>query len=138
MNDQASQATRHRDIKRRVQVNTVVYVGDSRSREVIRRFEFDPPNGLSAKEAGRQQFEVRRGNARPLAPLVESPPVPRAPLSLARGRSRRAWPDGDFCQSGPRFVIHVVPVRTPQVLITTYELILKDANVLSKVRTPEP
>lgn len=39
------------------QVNTVVYVGDSRSREVIRAYEFDIEGG--GKGAGsRKQFEV--------------------------------------------------------------------------------
>ncbi|KAL6759847.1 SNF2 family N-terminal domain-containing protein [Haematococcus lacustris] len=64
------------------QVNTVVYVGDSRSREVLRAFEFDTNASVSGSRrdaggAGRKQFEV---------------------------------------------------------LITTYELILKDAHVLGSIR----
>jgi hypothetical protein len=43
-----------------MQVNTIVYVGDSRSREVIRAFEFDleGDTGRGRGSGGRKQFEV--------------------------------------------------------------------------------
>jgi hypothetical protein len=42
-------------------VDAVVYVGDSRSREVIRQFEFAPSQPTPG-DPGRKQFEVMRAS----------------------------------------------------------------------------
>ena len=77
----------------------VVYVGDSRSREAIRAFEFD----------------VDR----------------RTPRSRAASAATAAGSGGDGAAPPP---VGCSPRRTRfEVVITTYELILKDAPILGRI-----
>lgn len=55
-----------------MQINTIVYVGDSRSRQVLREFEFEPTVETGP---GRKQFEVR---GKPLSLSLLSSEIHRA------------------------------------------------------------
>ncbi|KAJ9527500.1 hypothetical protein QJQ45_025767 [Haematococcus lacustris] len=97
------------------QVNTVVYVGDSRSREVLRAFEFDTNASVSGSRrdaggAGRKQFEV----------LITTYVSEVLLVAL-----HRAMVPGTVVLSTP--CPHPPHPRS-------YELILKDAHVLGSIR----
>ena len=80
----------------------MVYVGDSRSREAIRAFEFDADRRPRAASGGGAAWDP---SATGVAGAAASSPAP--------GSSPREH----------RF----------EVIITTYELILKDAPILNKI-----
>ena len=110
-----------------VQVNALVYVGDSKSREVIRTYEF---NATRRQGTMRQyKFEVVQ-----LACWTAVYSGSAGQSSVARGSLRQL--QARKCT----FVAPCLPMRiySPraalvQVVITTYELILKDAAILNQV-----
>ena len=93
--------------------NSVVYVGDTKSREVIRRFEFGEGfadvGGGAGGGSGGGRGRKKGGGAAGNLPSTSSAQSRRSTLRAPRTT---------------RF----------DVLVTTYELVLKDAALLSKVR----
>lgn len=106
-----------------VQVNALVYVGDSKSREVIRTYEF---NATRRQGTMRQhKFEVMHLRAGLNVAGQSSQPTACCsswrPVMYVCGTSAypRCW--------------HSPWAALVQVVITTYELILKDAAILNQV-----
>jgi len=89
--------------------NSVVYVGDTKSREVIRRFEFG--EGFSDGGGGGGGGGGGRGRKKGGGAAAASSPSQSRRTTLRAPRTTRF-----------------------DVLVTTYELVLKDAALLSRVR----
>lgn len=95
--------------------NSVVYVGDTKSREVIRRFEFGEAFADVAIGGGGGGGGGAGGGG---------------------GRGRKKAGGGAAASSSAARRSTLRPPRTTRfdVLVTTYELVLKDAALLSRVR----